>query len=270
MRLGKVLCRTLADSTGPSYLLYLPVENARQDRPLVLVHGQSRGAEVLVEVFRPFAEQYGATLIAPVFDRVTSSGYQRLGLNSRQEGFSRPDVRFGRIIDDVKRLTDISIERIHLFGHSGGAQFAHRYVMAYPDTVKRYAISAAGWYTLPDPSVDFPHGMKATPRIPSFVPNIEKFLGVPVCVLVGEDDTVRNASLNTSKRLDRTQGRTRVERAKTWVTAIGVAARERGLEPRAQLHILPEAGHSISELAMRGRLGDIVSRFLFDRAGPAG
>lgn len=260
----------MGDSSGPPYLLYLAAKHADRNRPLVLIHGQSRSAETLVKVFQSFAEQYGATLIAPVFDRETSAGYQRLGLLSRQEGWRRPDVRLGRILDDVKRLTGISTERFHLFGHSGGAQFAHRYVMAYPDSVKRYAISAAGWYTLPDPYIDFPYGMKANPRVPSFTPNIEKFLGVPACVLVGSDDTARDASLNRSKLLDQTQGRTRVERARTWVKAMGIAARERGIEPRVQLHILPEVGHGIADLAAHGKLGHIVSRYLFDEAGPSG
>lgn len=263
---GEVLSRALAGSSEPSYLLYLPSREGSRDRPLVLVHGQSRGADDLVEVFRPFAEHYGAMLIAPVFDRERSAGYQRLGLSSRSEARSRPDVRLRRVLEDVRELTGRSTERFHLFGHSGGAQFAHRFVMAHPESVERYAISAAGWYTSPDPSVAFPHGMKAVPKVPNLAANINKFLGVPACVLVGAEDTLRNASLNTSARVDRTQGRTRVERASNWVTAMATAARQRGLEPAVRLQVLPEVGHRFGDLASHGRLGQIVSQYLFDEA----
>ena len=263
---GEVLSRALAGSSEPSYLLYLPTKEGSRDRPLVLVHGQSRGADDLVEVFRPFAEQYGATLIAPVFDKKRSAGYQRLGLMSRGESRSRADVRLRRVLEDVRELTGIPTDRFRLFGHSGGAQFAHRFVMAHPESVERYAISAAGWYTSPDPSVNFPHGMKAIPKIPDFAANIDRFLGVPVCVLVGAQDTARNASLNTSERVDRTQGRTRVERASNWVTAMAAAARQRGLETSVRLQVLPEVGHRFGDLASRGQLGRIVSQYLFDEA----
>jgi len=252
------------DLTAPSYLLYLPTPGTSQDKPLDLVHGQSRKPEVLLGVFRPYAEQFGATLIAPVFDKKNSAGYQQLGLNQRRGAGIRPHVGLRRILDDVERLTGIPTERFHLYGHSGGAQFGHRYVMAFPDSVKRYAISSAGWYTLPDPTEAFPYGVKENPSLPGIAPDIERLLRVPVCVLVGENDTRRGAMLKKSEQIDGTQGRTRVERAERWVAAMNAAARGRGLDPPAHLQTLPDAGHDLAELEALGRLGSRVSQFLFE------
>jgi pimeloyl-ACP methyl ester carboxylesterase len=263
LKRGVVLCRSVESLVGQLYLLYLPTARKRRDKALVLVHGQSRNLETLVDIFRPYAERYGATLIAPVFDGESSSNYQRLGLNQRRDGGLLPHDRLHLILDDVKQLTEISTQRFHLFGHSGGAQFAHRYAMAFPDTVIRYAISSPGWFTSPDTIEAFPYGMKENPKLPNISLDIDKFLHIPVYVMVGENDIVRGAMLNQSERIDRTQGRTRVERAERWVAAINTAARGRGLKPPAHFKILPDAGHDLAEMDESGRLGRHAARFLF-------
>jgi len=260
---GVVLRRTVEGLVEQFYLLYVPAEQKSRNKALVLVHGQSRNVEILVDVFRPHAERYGVTLIAPIFDKESSRNYQRLGLNQRRDSGLPPQDRLRLIIDDANQLTEISTQRFHLFGHSGGAQFAHRYAMAFPDSVIRYAISSPGWYTLPDTTEAFPYGMKENSKLPSISPDIEKFLHIPVCVLVGRNDTGRGAMVNKSERIDRTQGRTRLESAENWVAAINAVARGRGLKPPAHFIILPDAGHDLAEMDESGRLGRRASKFLF-------
>jgi len=109
-----------AGRSGRAFLSSLSAN--RRNKPLVLVHGQSRKPEVIVGVFRPYDEQNGAALIAPVFDKENSAGYQRQGLSSRRDDRSLTSVWLRRILDDVERLTDIPTERFHLYGHSGGAR----------------------------------------------------------------------------------------------------------------------------------------------------
>jgi len=264
MERGVVLHRTMEDLTGQSYLIYLAVARVKRNRVLVLVHGETRNPRIIMDVFRTYADRLGATLIAPIFDKKTSANYQRLGFNQRKSDNILPHIKLRSILDEVNRLTDIPTKRFHLFGHSGGAQFAHRYAIAFPDTVMRCAISAAGWYTFPDEAVAFPYGMKAMTGLPFVAPDIEKFLNIPMCVLVGANDTGRGSNLKKSARIDRMQGRTRLERAERWVAAMTEAARGRGLEPCTHLQVLPGAGHDLASMEARGDIGRRVSRFLFE------
>ena len=84
--------------------------------------------------------------------------------------------------------------------------------------------------------------MKATPRLPDLAPDIEKFLRIPVSVLVGENDTGRGARFNKSARIDRAQGQTRLARAERWVAAMTAAADGCGLDTPAHLQILLDRG----------------------------
>ena len=45
----------------------------------------------------------------------------------------------------------------YLFGHSAGAQFVHRLLLMVPDGRYAALVAAnAGWYTVPDKSIDYP------------------------------------------------------------------------------------------------------------------
>ena len=46
-----------------------------------------------------------------------------------------------------------------LHGHSAGAQFAARYLIAHPGRLDHVILSAPSAYPLPDPGVAWPNGM---------------------------------------------------------------------------------------------------------------
>lgn len=263
MKDGRTVRRRTKDSASHRYFLYLPAAHERSTRVLVLVHGKSGGAEELLEIFRPKADLYGTMLVVPEFDDGTFPQYHQFGLNAQGNGGVRPDIGLRRILGDVSRQTQVPTDRFHIYGHSRGAQFAHRFAMAFPDAVLRCLVSAAGWYTLPDPSASFPHGTKVNRRLRSVEPDLDRFLLVPVCVVVGANDTHRDSKLKKSDRIDAAQGLTRLERARTWVDAISVAARERGLVPNARLHVIPDAGHELANLAAHGLLDVAASEHFF-------
>ncbi|MFQ5774700.1 MAG: hypothetical protein ACE5GS_09300 [Kiloniellaceae bacterium] len=261
---GRLLRRTVDGGGQHAYYLYRPAKPAGRPKILVLIHGVSRNAREHMKVFQPYAERDGVTLVAPLFDEDHFRGYQRLGLNPRAERGNRADLSLHRILEEIGAPAGMPAGRFHLFGHSGGAQFAHRYAMAYPEHVIRYAISAAGWYTMPDLAVAYPHGMRVGKKAPGLRLDIERFLRIPACVLVGANDVERDATFKKSAFLDATQGRTRIERAERWVGAMTTAARWRGLDTPFALHVLPRAGHDFTELAKQGALAEVVFRCLFD------
>lgn len=257
---GEVGYRTLPGPPPQPYYLYLPRAADGGGRVLVLVHGISRNAEEIITAFSAYAERYKVVLVAPLFDEKHFSDFQRLGRKGRGE---RADLALRRILDDVEKLARAPTKTFYFYGNSGGGQFVHRYAMAYPDQVIRYAISGTGWYSAPDLSRRFPHGFKATKALPGVHFDLEGFLRVPACVLVGEEDTERDRSLNQSARIEQMQGRTRVERAKWWVSAVTTAARWRGFDTEFALQILSGAGHDFTEMEEEAHLGEAVFQCLF-------
>ena len=82
-------------------------------------------------------------------------------------------------------------------------------------------------------------------QVPDCLPPLDEaaVCTIPFHVVVGDQDIVRDASLRRSARLDRQQGRTRLERAQRWHQAM----RGWGADPRSSLTILPRLRHSFAE-----------------------
>ncbi|HET8996902.1 MAG TPA: hypothetical protein VFN42_09560 [Acetobacteraceae bacterium] len=216
---------------------------------LVCVHGISRNAEEHLSNFAPLAAAHGVAVLTPVFAPAPFPDYQRLG---RQGRGLRADLVLRAMLDRLGEQCGLAPERIHLFGHSGGAQFVHRYAMAYPTQVARYVVSAAGWYTLPDCSLPYPFGTALDWNLPGIAFDPSAYLRVPGAVLVGTKDRRRGTTLRQAPFLDAAQGRTRIERAKHWVAAMNAAATARGLLPPLSFELVPGAGHRFGEMAVQG------------------
>ena len=106
--------------------------NPAPDTPVVVaIHGISRNALDHFNAFADLARSRQAILVAPLFEAAAFPDYQRLGREGRGE---RADLALMALIDSVLSSHDLPrSESSHLFGHSGGAQFVHRFVMAHPE-----------------------------------------------------------------------------------------------------------------------------------------
>ncbi len=255
----QVVRRTLRSDASQEYLLYVPSTGGRGAPVFVAVHGISRNVEEHARLFAPYAETFGVVLVAPRFTREGNAGYQRLGL----EGLGRrADLALDAILADVEASTGADVEKLYLFGFSGGAQFVHRYTLAHPDRVARAVVGAAGWYTFPDSVTPYPYGLGPSTELPGLRFQPDEFLRVPIAVFVGVEDTA-GESLRRNPDVDRQQGATRRERALNWVAAMRRAADARGLEPRVTCELVPGIGHSFRQFMQEGGLGDKVFAALF-------
>lgn len=262
---GRIPYRIVPGRTPLGYYLFRPRALDADAPLLVSVHGISRNAEEHARAFVPLAEARGVAVLAPLFDQKSFKGFQRLWTSPRNGGLSAGPALLA-MLDDAREWAGVDAGRLCLFGHSGGAQFVHRFAMAHPDRVARYAVSAAGWYTLPDLARPYPYGMKRSRRVPPEARfDIDAFLRIPACVLVGERDTQRDRALNTASAIDSHQGMSRRERAEAWIGAMTTAARWRSLDTRFMLRVLPGSGHDFTEMVEAG-LAEAAFRFLFDRA----
>jgi poly(3-hydroxybutyrate) depolymerase len=255
----RVVRRVLQADPAQEYFVYVPGGGGDGARLFVAVHGISRNALEQAKLFAGFAETLNVVLVAPLFPAARYSDYQRLG---RQGRGTRADVVLDSIVDEVCWQAEIATTRIHLFGYSGGAQFAHRYTMAYPHRVAAAYVAAAGWYTFPTRHKRYPYGILPSRELADLRFDPEEFLRVPITVAVGAEDTTQE-ELRRTKRVVRQQGVTRVDRAHRWVKAMQAAADRYRLESRVSLQVIAGGGHSFEDLMQNWQMGERVFDALF-------
>ena len=250
----------LASQVDPTqhFFAYVPGTGGHGAPVFVTVHGLSRNAHEHASLFSSHCEDVGAVLVAPCFDE-QSKDFQRLGRSGRG---TRADAALDAMLEEVSWMTGAVTTRIHLFGFSGGAQFAHRYAMAYPHRIARAVIAAAGWYTFPDPKERYPYGIRRSRELPDVHFDPEEFLQVAITVMVGDQDTT-NVDLRITERVNRQQGENRLERAQNWVSAMRAAADAYHLDPRVTYESIPNGDHSFGTLMRERGLGERVFAALF-------
>ena len=238
----------LRSNPADEYLLYSPT-GASDDSPLlVVVVGVSRHWQQQVAEFVPACERLGVTLLSPGMGGSMRDAYRTIG----RQG-NRADVFLHDCLREASLLSGIDGTRFHLFGHSSGAQFAHRYLMAHPHRVKRAVIAAARWYTLPDTTRKFPYGIRPTKRLPDIAFNPEQYLRVPVTVLDGTLDTDKEVFRN-SEMISALQGEHRLARARHWVDAMHTQAQAHGMPSLVELIEIEGTGRLFGPLCRKGRL----------------
>jgi len=260
LSVARVLTRNVVEDKKQKYFLYIPSGGGRDKPVFVTVHGVKRMAKEHATEFASFAEHYGVVLVAPLFPKDRFRDYQRLGRKGRGK---RADHALNSIIAEVGFLTRANIDKLYMFGYSGGGQFVHRYSLAYPERTARIVVAAAGWYTFPDSDVNYPRGVKKAKGLDNIRFDPVGFLSVPICVVVGKRDIHRDKELNKSGRIDRQQGVNRFERGKAWIEAMADAARSYHLDTAYIFKKIPACNHCFMKCMHRGRMGSLVFNFLF-------
>lgn len=256
---GRVLRRVLQADPMQEYLLYVPNSGGTQAPIFVAVHGLACNSHELARAFSAHCERAGVVMLAPIFSTEQHRDYQRLGRVGRGV---RADIALDRCVAEVATLTNADAGQLHLFGYSAGAQFVHRYLMAHPHRVAAAVAASAGWYTFPDMKQRFPYGIRPQRRLPGVNFNPEEFLRVPITVLVGRKDVSRE-HLRRTERVNRQQGKNRIERARKWVEAMRTAAAAYDYQPCATYVEVDDVDHSFAKFCQRGALPERVFTALF-------
>lgn len=220
-------------------------------RPVVVCHGVQRNAEEYRDAWVPLVEGRDAVVIAPEFTTEDHPGAARYNLG----GMAAEDERRLRdpatwtfalvepLVREVAAGLGARTDRFSMFGHSAGAQFVHRYLAFVPDAPAERAVAAnAGWYTLPDPSVRFPYGLKRAPEV-----DAAGFVGRDLVVMLGGDD-VEDENLRTDNQA-RDQGDTRLERGLRFYRAGRREAQRLGVPFGWGLHVVPGVRHEHGDMA---------------------
>ena len=223
----------------------------------MVIVGAGRHWQQQVAAFVPACERLGVTLLSPGMGGSVRASYRSIG---RQE--NRADLFLHDCLREASLLTGIDATQCRLFGHSSGAQFAHRYLMAHPHRVTRAVIAGARWYTFPDTRRKFPFGIRPTRRLPDIALNPEQYLRVPVTVLGGSRDTDTEV-FRHSEMISAWQGEHRLARARHWVAAMRKQAQAHGMPSMVELIEIEGIGHQFGPFCREGRLVQRVFWSLF-------
>jgi len=226
------------------YVRYVPDRFRRPIRPLVVVHGSIGKEETALDLARkfaerwiPVAERHGVVLIAPAFDKSRFGGYRHL----KGKTMGADDFVF-RILADLAEDIGRVDQKIYLYGHSAGGQYAHRFLVTHPTRVRAAAISAPGNYAYPDDMIGWPYGRKNSPNPNGF---IEASL-LPATVVIGSKDVIPKNMGGLFQK-----GKNRVERAHHWVDGMRELAKANRKKPKIALDIVDGVGHNSRRLTPR-------------------
>ncbi len=170
---------------------------------------------------------------------------------------SEPELRYDQILLDIvsevsKRWT-CSFDRFALFGFSGGAQFANRFLLVRPERLWAASLGAPGSVTLLDHNRDWWVGTRNLEERFGVTPNLDALRRVPVQLLVG------SADLDTSEITHREGGR-------NWMPGANDAGASRPERLGALHETLSAAGVGVTHEVILGVSHDAAS--VIERAKP--
>lgn len=235
---------------NPIKVFYYSPKGASPDMPIVvMLHGANRDASAYTDNLINAATVFGCRIIAPEFDQEDYRGAEKYNLGNvydkNKKTFLSPDKWSFSVIeplfDHVVGQIKSNNKAYYLYGHSGGSQFVHRFLMfvKQPRVIKA-AIANAGWYTLPDTNVDFPYGIKNSPVDQE---QLARFFSTNVYVLLGMDDTKTDENSYNITEQAEAQGHTRFERGKYYYKSAKAKAEEMKLPFNwTEIHV-PNVGH---------------------------
>ena len=146
-----------------------------------------------------------------------------------------------KIFNKVKEKYGLQTKKFHLFGHSAGGGFVHRYMlfMTEAPVVKAVAANPA-FVTLPDKTVGYPFGLK---NIPINNTMISQWLEKKMAIILGADDTGPRSKPLSNGLQARKQGPNCLSRGKRLFREAKKEAKKLEANFGWSLKIIPRVGH---------------------------
>jgi pimeloyl-ACP methyl ester carboxylesterase len=239
-----------------SYCLYVPPEfRSAPVRPelIVVVHGSPRTFMDFRDRFQDFGSANNAVILSPLFP----VGVCGDGNPDGYKYLSEPGLRYDQvlldIVADVSARLSLAFDRFALFGFSGGAQFANRFLLLRPERLWAVSLGAPGSVTLLDDSRDWWVGVRNLEERFDVALNLEALRRAPVQLLVG------SADLETSEITHREGGR-------NWMPGANDAGASRPERLEALGRSLSAAGVAVTHEVIPGASHDAAP--VIERAKP--
>jgi hypothetical protein len=211
-------------SERPLRVYYHIPPNLETNSPVLLVfHGNGRNAEYSRDVLIAEANRKRIAVLVPEFTQEQFPGGDQYNLANIFTDGDNPSFEtlnpkeewtfslIEPLFNNFKEMSGLTTPEFDIFGHSAGGQVAHRYLLFWPDAAVRSVVAAAaGWYTVPDISINFPYGLRLSPA--------QNFSGLsflkPMAIVVGTADDNPNAPGLRKNNEANAQGPHRLARAR--------------------------------------------------------
>lgn len=227
---------------------------------LMSFHGVNRNAADYRDYWISMANNKKFMVFAPEFSDVEYPGGDSYNLanifddgdnpssatfNSKKEWtISEIDFIFNQIVTAISGTQ----QKYNAWGHSAGAQFLHRLAMYLPNSKLDIAVcSNAGWYTVPEFTVDFPYGLKKG-ELPNA--DLTTAFSKKMIVHLGTADTNANdAGLRHNNILDNQQGLNRFVRGKYFFNESKATAKSINATYNWEKYEVSNVGHNARLMA---------------------
>jgi len=242
--------------TDPGYFQDKPIKvfyyKARaagaEAKVVIAIHGAERSGQLARDTWMDLAEKHGLVILAPEFDsaRFPEKLFQFGGIGETDRSrWTFPIVE--HIFEQVRHDNGLQAPSYILFGHSAGAQFVHRFVLAMDRSHVSAAVAAnAGTYTMPEYSrsifatgfpwtLDERHVDKA---------RLRAAFGQKMIVLLGEKDVATSGPDVPRSNEALAQGAHRLERGQKFMAVAKAQAELLGTGLKWELVVVPGVGHS--------------------------
>jgi poly(3-hydroxybutyrate) depolymerase len=174
-----------------SYCLYVPEHLPKATAPglTVVIHDSTRNFMDCRDGFTDFGERHGQVVLAPLFPINVLGDGNGDGYKYFIEGGIRYDLLLNGMVEAVAAQTGCEAARFCLQGYSGGAQFAHRYLLLHPGRLRALSVGAPGEVTLLDEEADWWGGVRNLEAVFGRPLDHAALRQVPVHMSVGDEDT---------------------------------------------------------------------------------
>lgn len=224
------------------YLAHVPPAAARSLQTLVVIHGSDFLHEMMCRYFAALAEETGCVVLAPLFAPAGVANPDPNGFKFLRSSHADYDRVLLDMVDGAGERLGCARERFFLFGFSGGAQFAHRFLYVHPTRLHAVSIAAPGMVTLIDPARPAWVGTQGLGALCGHELDLPQVQRVAVQLLVGSEDGKSHVGGAGQEHYNHA-GTNRIERLRTLRTnyqahGIPVSHRE-----------VPGAAHDFAPLA---------------------
>ncbi|MDB9909602.1 hypothetical protein OAD45_04290 [Gammaproteobacteria bacterium] len=220
---------------------------------IFIIHGASRKAKQGLTNWLPLVEGRDAVLIAPEFSKEFYNEYAYL-MKTTKTGRTLKDTSrdlessLGDIFNFFSSKFKISTKKFRLYGHSGGSQFVHRYLLLSDETrVDKVAMANAGFYTFINPAIKYPFGIK---NMDVSDERLQWFLSLKGGVFLGgEDNNPKHSSL-PSMRKAKKQGDHRLERGANFFNHLVELGVKKNMPFRWRYQVVPGVSHDNAGMSL--------------------
>ncbi|MDB9720882.1 hypothetical protein OAA67_03295 [Winogradskyella sp.] len=233
---------------------HIPSNTNSNTEILFVFHGNGRNAKDYRDAMILKANQYNFIVIAPEFSVANFLGGDAYNLgnvfidgDNPSSSTLNPEAEWTfsviePLFDFVKLNLNNTVSNYHVFGHSAGGQFAHRFLMYKPTArYQKVVASASGWYTASDLEVVFPYGFVQSPLE---IVSLSNLFSKQLIIQIGSLDNNPSASGLRHNQFADAQGLHRLERANYFYNKANTLAISNNLDLQWQLHINDGADHN--------------------------